>query len=109
MVANNYKETITIKSPPTAVDSWGARSGSYTTVATKRAQVKQLSATTFEAANQLYSSAQWMVETRYDSSITVKENYQIIWGSITLEIGSIENLNESNRVWRFTCSEVKSE
>jgi len=101
------KERITIKVRSTSEDSWGQETGSATDLVTKWAEVKQLSGSSLEAARQLYPSVQYEVTTRYDDSLSLSEENWISWGSKTLDIGSVENVNQANRWWVMLCSEVR--
>ena len=106
MVATRFRQTIKLQSPPTDVDARGQISGSWTDEATRRAEVKQRSGRDREAANQLYHSANWKVVLWYDPDLSVTTDWRLTWGSKTLEIGNVLNVDEKGRIWELLCSEV---
>ena len=106
MVANNLKQKVVFKSPSSSVDSYGQETGAETTVATRRAEVRQMSGRELAAASQLYSDASWKVTCRYESSLMDSLTWTITFGSKVFEIGSTNNVNQQNRTIEFLCSEV---
>lgn len=106
MVRSRFRQTITLQSPPSGVDARGQLSGSWTTQATKRAEVKQLTGRDLQSAGQLYQGAQYRVSYWYDSAVDVTTKWRVGWGSKTLEIGNVLNVDEQNRITELLCSEV---
>ena len=106
MVVSRMRQTIILQSPPTLVDSYGQLDGSWTNQATRRAEVKQLSGRELTAANQLYNGAQYIVTLWYEDDLSISTDWRISWGSRTLEIGNIHNVDQQNRTWQLLCSEV---
>lgn len=102
----SFHQQVTFKSPSISVDSYGQRTGDSVTVSTKRATVRQLSGSERIAAAQVYALATWKVIIRYDSDILDGNNWTISYGSRVLEIGSIINVDERNRLLELLCSEV---
>lgn len=102
----DFHQQVVFKSPSNSVDSFGQETGAETTVATRRATVKKMSGRELELANQLYAEASWKVTCRYDPSLLNSEKWNITYESRVLEIGSVINVNERNRVLEFLCSEV---
>lgn len=106
MVANNLKQKVIFKSPSSSVDSYGQETGAETTVATRRAEVRQMSGRELAAASQLYASASWKVVCRYESALMDSVTWTITYGSKVFEIGNVNNVNQQNRTIEFICSEV---
>lgn len=104
MVAK-FRQSVTFQSPPSAVDSRGQSSGDWTNEATRRAEVKRLTGRDRETAGQLYEQSTWKVTIWYEST-SFANDWRISWGSRTLEIGNINNVDEQNRTLEFLCSEV---
>lgn len=107
MERSKLRQRITLKSASTSLDARGQETGSDTDIATRRASVRFLSGNELTAAQSLYPAATYEVVIRYESSLTIDERDHIVWGNLTLEIGSIENVMERNREWRFLCSVAK--
>jgi|DEB0MinimDraft_10_1074344.scaffolds.fasta_scaffold291583_2 SPP1 family predicted phage head-tail adaptor len=103
----NFHQQVTFKSPSSSVDAYGQETGAETTVAVRRATVRQMSGRELAAASQLYPSANWKVICRYDTALLGSETWNITYGSRVLEIGNINNVDERNRLLEFLCSEVQ--
>ena len=106
MVVNRLRQKLTFQSPPTAVDSYGQISGSWSTESVRRAEVKRLTGRELISGQQLYEAATWKVTIWYESGINYSTDWRISWGDRTLHIGSIDNVDEQNRTLEFLCSEV---
>lgn len=102
----NFHQQVVFKSPSASRDGRGQETGAETTVATRRAKVKQMSGRELESANKLYPSATWKVVVRYEPTLMSSETWNITYGSRVLEIGNVDNVNERNRIIEFLCSEV---
>ena len=105
-MVSRFRQSIVFQSPPTATTGRGQASGSWTDEATRRAEVKQLSGRELERAGQLYSSATWVVRLWYDRGLSLSDDWRINWGTKTLQIGNVKNIDEQNKYWELLCSEV---
>jgi len=102
----SFHQQIVFKSPSISVDSYGQRTGDSVTVSTKRANVRQLSGRELTAAAQVYAEASWKILIRYDEDVLHGHKWTVAYKSKVLEIGSIRNVDERNRVIELLCSEV---
>ncbi len=89
-----------------SVDTNGDRGESWATYATAWARISTPSATSAadrETAGTFGNSAKRMVEIPYDARVTAKD--RIRYGSRTLLISGINNMNERNRMLQLSCWE----
>lgn len=87
MRAGTLNERITIKRPPAARDSWGERTGTYTTFNTFNASVTPTGGKEGPASEGTASSTSYTVRIRYSSAAAqIATTDRIEWRGITIDI-----------------------
>jgi SPP1 family predicted phage head-tail adaptor len=104
---SKLRQKVVLKSGPSSYTGRGQETGADTTIATRRASVRLLTGNDLIVAQQLHPTVRYEVLLRYESDLAFNERDHLIFGSETLEIGVIENVDQRNRIFRLLCSAVK--
>lgn len=99
----SLRHKITLQTPPTGTGTRGERTGSWSDVATVRAQIEQLSGDEIEQAHQLVANATHRVTIRYTANITPE--HRVKFGSRYLYVGAVNDIENLNRLIVLTCRE----
>jgi SPP1 family predicted phage head-tail adaptor len=101
--AGDLRHKVTIQSPPTTLDDSGHPTGSWTTVRTVCANVMPLRGRELFNAQQAQVRTTHKVTIRYMAGVTGKQ--RLLFGTRTLEIDSVINVEERNHTLELMCFE----
>lgn len=101
--AGKLRHTVSIQSASEAADAMGTLVPSWSTDATVRASITQVSGDESVTAGQEQATAKYKVVIRYYSGLTTAN--RLLFGSRELNIDSISDIDERNRKMELMCSE----
>lgn len=104
MRAGQLRARITIQQGTETADTYGGRSYSWSTYATRWAQLRPLKGNEFIAAKQINNDVTGEALIRYTTGITPK--MRILYGSRVFEILAVLNTTEKNYQQRLLYKEV---
>lgn len=104
MSINALNKRITIQSPPTAQDSYGELTGSWSDVSTVWASVVPIVGREYFQAETVQSEISHKIRIRYKSGIVPK--MRVKFGSRYFEIQSVLNYKEGNAELQLMCKEL---
>ena len=100
----DLRHRITLQSPPTTQDSYGAPTGDYTDVATIWANINPISGRELFAAEQFASEITHRVRIRYRAGVT--SSMRVKYGDRNFEIMYVINEYERDRITQLMCKEL---
>jgi len=100
------RHQVTIKHPPTAVDSRGQKTGDPSTVlANVPCSIEQLAGLELIRAKKLFAEATYRVELWGDPSTPIQSTDYLEWGSRTLHIGAVIDPEQTGVDIELLCKE----
>lgn len=83
----------------------GQDAGTFKTVETVLASVRQVTGTEVRFGREITATADHLLEMHYTPNLT--EQSQLVWGTRTLGVEAIDNIENKNRWLIVDCKEVK--
>jgi SPP1 family predicted phage head-tail adaptor len=108
VTAGKLRKRVTYQTPVFAVDSYGDKKKgppSWATAGTFWAAVRPASGRELQNATQTKALVYSVVELRYQPSLTFSPDGRFLYGSRTLEITCVFDVDEGQRTLKVLCSE----
>lgn len=109
LTAGQLRESITVQSPTEASDGAGGTTTTWADVATVWAQVvTTMAGETLARSQQAQAGITHVVSTWYRSDVAVAQpTWRLSWGSRTLAIQGVDDVDSRRAELRFLCREVQ--
>lgn len=106
MRAGSLRQQLTIRTRSTANSGYGTTgTATVTDVATVWGSVEPQRSSESQASQQRGYTRDYLVRVRYSADISLSEANEIGFGSRTLEVIGLRNIDERNREWEIECRE----